>query len=891
LPSVKASYKFLLLLVITIVLADCSVEKNTPSSRFYHRVTSRYNIYFNGNESFKSGVLKVTRGYNDDYAVMLRVFEYSDPTAPQRCSSDMERAIQKASKLISLKSMTAKPEVKDRAKVSPEEQEFLDRKEYNEWVDDSYLLIGKARFYKQEYNEATAIFDYCIKEANDPEIRKEASIWLARIFNETGKFAESYRTLTELDLTNDKSSQMKAMYFTTLADLFIKQKKYNEALDPLENSIKHISGKHSKYRFTYLLAQLNERAGNSDRAISLYREVTKMNPPYDVEFNARINIAGVFDVNSGNPKEIRKELERMLRDSKNKDFLDQIYFALGNLSIKEEKENEALTFFTKSASSPSSNPNQKGRTYLALADYYFKKNNFTRSAKYYDSTLFFIDQKNPDYQAVNARSKNLNSVVSQLDIIQREDSLQRVAAMNEADRNALITSIIEKVRKDESQGKPSNYNDMYNLGQYYENERRNQNNIDQEGKWYFYNQSALTFGRTEFRRRWGDRKLEDNWRNANKSRINISQGGNGNEEQAATIKDTTKAALDYKSPEFYLKNLPLTDSLLAISNSRIADAYINAGKAYGEKLSDPGRANEEFLKLLKRYPSSELVPETLYNLWKTDKDINATSAETYRQRLVRDYPATEFARILSDPDYYRKKLDEMKQAEILYKQAYNAYTTENFQAALASCEQGIKGFSQDQLAPKFMLLHAYCVARTSDEKSFRDELSSLIKSFPESSEGKKADDIVAFLDKKSPELKVAVEKEIASEIYAVDTTGSHSFYLIITNPKFNINLASFDVISYNIDNYTNRNFRTEGTLVDNRYITIRVSGFSNYTEARAYYDSFKIEKIVRNTSGAQMYTFLIGPKNMAAFSKDQNPDRYLLFFREHYSSSDGSKVK
>lgn len=861
---------------------DCSVEKNTPSSRFYHSLTSRYNIFFNGNESFKSGVAKVNRGYVDDYAELLRVFEYSDPASPSRCSADMERAIQKASKLISLKSMTAKPELKDKTRVSEQDQKLLDRKEYNEWVDDSYLLIGKARFYKQEYNEASAVFEYCTKEANDPEIKKEASIWLSRIYNETGKYPEGFRSLSEIDLSNESSGSLKSMYYTTLADLFIKQKKYAEAEEPLGQAIKLASGKRQRYRLTYLLAQINERAGNPERAIALYREVTKMNPPYDVEFNARINIAGVFDVNSGNPKEIRKELEKMLRDSKNKDFLDQIYFALGNLSMKEGKENEALDFFRKSASSQSSNQNQRGRTYLALADYFFNKPDLIRSAKYYDSTVYFINQKNPEYQVIRTKSLNLNSVVSQLEIIQREDSLQKVAAMPESERNSLISSIIQKVSKAQIDGKATSYNDMYNLGQYYENERRFQNNIQQEGKWYFYNQAALTFGRTEFRRRWGDRKLEDNWRNANKSRINPTQSGNTSDEKVQAKVDTTRAALDFKSPEFYLKNLPLTDSLKAISNDKIANACLNGGKAYSENFSDQVKATELFEKLLTRYPASPLVPETLYNLYQDNKDNNSTKAEDYRQRLISNYPATEFAKILSDPGYYIKKLEAMKMAEQLYVQAYSAYSSEDFSSAMSICDDALKTYSQDPLAAKFMLLHAYCVARTSDERSFKDDLNKVVKGWPQSSESKKAGEIIAYLNQKLPELKVAEDKEIARELYIQDTVSSQSFMLVIDDPAFNLNLASFDVISYNIDNYTNRNFRTEGVLVDNKFITITVSGFKDYLEAFGYYNSFNIEKIIRNSSKSKMYSFIIGKNNLDVFNKDKIPDRYLLFFRDHF---------
>ena len=263
--SIKASYKYSALLCLILFSTNCSVEKNTATTGFYQSLTARYNIYFNGNESFKAGVEKVNKNYTDDYAELLRVFEYSDPSAPSLCSADMERAIQKASKLISLKSITAKPEIKDKTNISTQDQKLLEKKEYNEWVDDSYLLIGKAHFYKQEYNEASAVFEYCIREANDPAIKKEASIWLARIYNETGNYPEANRILKEMEIDKESSRSLKSMYYTTMADMFIKQKKYSEAIDPLSKAIKLVSGKRAKYRLTYLLAQLNERAGNSAR--------------------------------------------------------------------------------------------------------------------------------------------------------------------------------------------------------------------------------------------------------------------------------------------------------------------------------------------------------------------------------------------------------------------------------------------------------------------------------------------------------------------------------------------------------------------------------------------------------------------------------------------------
>jgi tetratricopeptide (TPR) repeat protein len=890
LASGKNSYKLLLLLGSLVILNGCSVEKNTSTTRFYHGLTSRYNIYFNGNESFKAGVAKVNNGYRDDFTELLKVFEYSDPSTASMCSADMQRAIQKASKVISLKSITAKPDTKKNALPTEKEEEFLNRKEYNEWVDDSYLLMGKARIYTRDYEQANSTLSYTISSSVDNKIKNEATIWLARIYNEKGNYSESFRVLNELDLSKDFTNDLLEMYYTTLADLFIKQERYPEAIEPLTKALEYVSGKRNKYRITYLSAQLYEKTGDGGKATLLYRAVVNMNPPYEVEFNARINLAGVFDINSGNPDDIKGELEKMLRDSKNKDFRDQIFFALGNLSKKEGKEKEAVDFYKKSAAASTQNPKQKGKTFLALAQYYYSKPDYMNSGKYFDSTVYLLDLKYPDYQLIKTKSQNLNALVQQLNIIQREDSLQRVAKLSESERSSLIASIIEQAKKGETEMKPgADYSDRSNMGQYFENQQRFAGNLAQEGKWYFYNQSAMTFGRTEFRRRWGDRKLEDNWRRVNKSRIAVSQVSGTPDDPGQVKKDTSAAASDNKKPQFYLKNLPMTDSLVSISNSKIENAYLEAGKIYKERISDKPKAIESFESLLKRFPGKELEPEGLYYLYLTYKEENNPKSETYRQKLLEKYPDNEFTRIISDPDYYLKKIEDLKKTEKLYLEAYNAYTDERFTEAISLCDNALIQFSKHELAPKFLLLRAYCIARTSDERTFKEELGKLIKQWPSAVESLKASEIIAYLKQEIPELKVEEDKQIASEIYIDDTSSQHVFVLIIMNGLFNLNQATFDVISYNIDNYTNKNYRTEGTLIDDKYIMMTISGFTDNIAAMQYYKAFRSDQIVRNSMGAPMMTFIIGKKNLETLGKDKNPERYRLFFTEKYLNPESNK--
>jgi tetratricopeptide (TPR) repeat protein len=869
---------------IFLLLAGCSVEKNTRTSRFYQGLTSRYNIYFNGVESFKAGIDKINRGYVDDFSGLLRIFEYSDPSTQSMCSSDMERAVQKASKVISLKSITAKPKTKGNEQPTPQEEEFMNRKEYNEWVDDSYLLMGKARLYKRDYNLAKSTLDFTISLTSDEKVKIESTIWLARVYDETGNYNESSRILNEMDLSsNNFTGELREMYYSTIADRLVKQKRYDEAIEPLSKALDNVSGKRMHYRLTYILAQLCEKTGDGNRATSLYRKVVKMNPPYDYEFNARINIAGVFDINTEDPVSIKKELEKMLRNSKNKEFRDQIYYALGNLYMKEGHDADAIKSYKRSALSSTRNRSQKAKSYLALAEYYYTKPDYVSSGSYFDSALYFIDQKYPDYDLIKSKSLNLNALVGKLNVIQREDSLQKIARMTEQERTALIASIIEKLKENEKNKKPGESAvDRYNLGQYYENERRNQSNIDQEGKWYFYNQTALTFGRTEFRRRWGDRKLEDNWRRIDKSRLATVQPGATQEENPQARADTSAALHDNKKAEFYLRDLPLTDSLMAVSNDRIASSYLESGKIYSEKFHDNGKAIESFEKLINRFPGDNYEPEALYNIYKTYRAENDQNAERYRQKLVQKYPGNEFTKIITDPDYFRKLLDTKHESEDLYESAYNAYQKEDYSGAISLCGQAMEKFSKDDLIPKFMLLKSYCIAKTSDERAFKESLKSLIKAYPSSAESTRASEIVAYLNNKIPELKIEEDKQVASEIYIPEMDPPPSFVIIIQNSVFNLNQATFDVISYNIDNYTNKNLRTQGSLVDNKFIMLIVTGFSKTEDAMDYYRAFNADNIIRNPTSSKISTFIIGKTNLDAFMKDKKPERYIIFFTEKY---------
>lgn len=867
----------IVLLVISLVAVSCSVEKNTNLSRFYHEVTSNYNIYFNGSEAYKNGVERIKDSYKDDYSTILPVFEYSDENAARSGNSSMTRAIEKASKLISLHSITAKPELDNNDPLSEEEKEFYDRKEFNDWVDDSYLLMGKAQIHKHEFTDARITLMHNIRETHDERMKKESTIWLARANTETGNYAEAKRLLSEMKpATLDE--ELKAAYYLTLADIRIRQQQYNTAIEPMQSAFENIKGKKDKNRYAYILARLYEETGNSAKATEYYKKVLGLNPPYEMEFNARISQAGVFDVESGNVKDIRKELNKLLRDDKNKEYLDQIYFAHGNLSMREGNIDEAIEYYRKSAASSTSNNNQKGRSFLKLAEHYYEKPDYRLSQMYYDSAVTFLETDYPGYDEYNKISLNLNELTSYLDVVSRQDSLQYVASLSPSQRDNIINDIIRKIEQEERRAEMDG-GQRYNMGRFYENQRRFRDNINASGKWYFYNQAALTFGRTEFRNRWGNRELQDNWRRMNKSTtgaIRITTDPAQGQADESTVPEN-----DARSKEYYLKNLPLTDSLIEISDSKIAEALFRASVVYHDKFNDIEKATASYTSFISRFPGHYRLPEALYNLHNINRERDPGLAKMYKERLIRNYPESEYAKILSDPGYIEAKKKEADRAMRIYEEAYNAYEQNHNETAIRICNRGMEEYPGSELVPKFMLLRTYAMAKSIDEKTLKQELVKITDKYPGTEEAERAGGMIAYLNEKVPELKKEEEIQKATQIYDTLKTPPYRFVMVVKNSERDINRLTFDVINYNIDNYTNENYNTAGELVNNEYITVTVGAFEEPGTAMEYYKRFSPGEIISKQDD-EIITFIISNSNYRNFTSDKNPDRYYLFFRENY---------
>jgi len=379
----------------------------------YHNLTTHYNVYFNGEKSYKEGVKKAESDIEDNFNLILPVFLYYNENISQSVFSNMDRAVKKATKAITLHSITAKPEIK-KGEITEQDKEFFERNEYNKWIDDSYLLIGKSYMFQQEYGLAKDAFKHVINKYPYESTVYNAKIWLTRCYNAKNSFKESEMMINTLHNDAEFPKKLKGDLDISIADYYIKQNKYDEAIPYLEKALKTIRKKYYRIRYTYILGQLYQKTNNHKQSFDTYGKVIKMNPPYLMTFNAKINRAGVFNAQAGDSREIKTQLYKMLKDDKNIDYRDQIYYALGNVSYKEGNIGEAVENYKKSVQASQGNSNQIALSYKKLASIYYERSDYEEAQVYYDSTLTFIGQEYPDYKTIYARAKVLNKLVNYL---------------------------------------------------------------------------------------------------------------------------------------------------------------------------------------------------------------------------------------------------------------------------------------------------------------------------------------------------------------------------------------------------------------------------------------------------------------------------------------------
>jgi len=888
LPFRNAIYGVLITLSLFCGLSSCSVEKNTSLTRNYHNLTSHYNIYFNGNESYKRGIEKARNAVKMDYNQILPVFLYEDESVNSTVNSDMKRAIDKATKVITFHSITAKPKVKE-GNQTAKDKAFYEQNEFNKWVDDSYMLMGKAYMYQGEYFLAAETFKHILVTFPKQEIRFLAMTWLARAYIMIDETREAERILSALADEYAFPEDYLEAYHSTRAQLHISLEEYEPAAENIELAL-GLNGidKEDKIRYTYILAQLYEETGQNELALEKYKRVTRYNPVYEMAFNARVSMAEVYEAGSTSSEDLKKLLNKMLKDSKNREYRDQIYFALGNIAMEEGDRELAIEYYQLSVSTSIQNRYQKGFSSLTLAEMYYEEPEYLLSAAYYDSAVTFLNKEYPGYSGLLTLSASLSGLVYNVSVYELEDSVQILAGLPEEARLAIIDEIIEQVRKDEEEARLAEQQAMqdmaFNQSMMYNNDQSGGRGAQQGGQWYFYNLSAKSFGQPEFRMKWGERTLEDNWRRKNKQSLTDMAGGAGGEGDSINGGNGTPI-FDNKSREYYLVSIPLNDSTMEQSDIRLEEALFNMGVIYKEKLLDYDESISAFNELLERYPDSRFGASSHYYLYQLYNNIqNPSLANTHSDQLSRRYPESHYAMLLNNPNYLKELEEEEMKVVRYYEGVFGMYQQKDYAGVIAAADSGMVRFEGDPLIPKFKYIKALSVGSLRGREEMKVELDSLIAQHPSSEESLQAQEIVAYMYVEFPEIKEAAQAQEAEVIYTASDSVQEHYFLIALNSAEDVNQVNFNLLNYNLDNYNQYDLTIERVELDDSYNMLAVKIFISAEGAMRYQEDIEENKemILGDISGSQ-YRFMIitlGNFDVLVSEKKHNP--YYLFYLKYY---------
>ncbi len=870
-------------------------------------MTLKYNIYFNGNEAYKRGINRINSQNTDNYNEILNVFVDSKEELAGGAGGEMDKAIQKSSKGIKIHSITKKPVQKKSGSMSKKEKEFYDRNEFNNWVDDCYLLMGKAHFIKRDYTQARQNFDYLVRQFPDLESRHVANLYLVRTFSESGNYKEAKETLDFIEAQKDLPKKFDGLYSAIYADYYIKQKQYEDAIPKLLRAIKNTKSKKERLRYSYILAQIYEHNNELAKASEMYEQVAKKNSSYEMEFNAKINMAKCFVDQGKSTKDIRKTLRKMLKDDKNIDYLDQIYYAIAEIDYRAGMKESAVENYKLSSLSSVGNDYQKALSCLKLGEIYFSRNDYKNAQIYYDTCMAFLPVTYEKYDEVKTNSSNLNELVGFTSVVDFEDSVQKLANMSDKDRNKIIDGIIadliEQERIQREQEQQQNVNSML-----FDQQRGNStNNVNAPsgGKWYFYNPSQLSFGKNEFNKKWGNRKNEDNWRRKNKAISDFAEEG-ANEASASDSAGNAKPRLsNTKDRAYYLQDIPLTDSAMADSHAKIIEALFNVGRIYKELFSDYTRAIQAYEELNKRYPDNEYLLLSYYNLYLLNKLTgNDAGMEKYKNLVIEKFPDTNYAKLLQNPNYVQELETKRRQDEQLYMDTYDNYMQAKFAKVNADADRFIADNPGNALVPNFEFMKVLCVGKSGDLNMFKTALVGFMQKYSDEELAGVAQNILEYFGttdvsaliaelESRPQVNVVeentMEKDSASvsktpaEAYTFDEMAEHFYVIYVKLADVDIKRLSFEVRNFNIFNFSMRTFNVVDTPYDSNYELMTVRTFKNQRQSVNYSKMIaNSEDVFSKLKNADYKVFVISSDNFTKLQKNKNINEYLKFYKENY---------
>jgi hypothetical protein len=922
---VKKSVYYIVPLLALSFLWSCSTKKNTAANRFYHAFTSNYNIYYNGKTAYDEAFKSMQTGYKESYTDRILMYPVSaQPKDKPSTGGAFDRAIEKGNKAIKLHSIKAKPAKKPGWRNNPAQVALQQQEEYNPFLRKCWLLVGQGQFHNADFLQASATFSYIARHyAHDEETAAEARLWQARCYAEMDWLYESEDILHKL---NNKGIPKKNLnqYAAVYADYLIKNQQVEEAIPYLGAAIKAEKNKLQRTRMTYLLGQLYAEKGMNALAYKTFGEVPKANPPYELEFAARIRQTEVFT--GGNVQKVVRMLKQMAKSDKNKDYLDQVYYALGNVYLSRGDTLQAVQHYETGIEKSVQSGMDKAILWIRLGDIYFGQRNYIKAQPCFSGAAGIIAKEYRDYKRVAKLSAVLDELVVHVEAVHLQDSLQTLARMPEAERLAIIDKRIEQVIKEEKEAKEAAEKEAYLA-----DAAAQGTGIDRPGTearnvampvaggaagagFYFYNPQAVAQGKTQFQQKWGRRPLEDDWRRRNKQvntfeeKSEATTGADTPEatgEEAAAADGAAEAAppdslsSDPKTREYYLQQIPLTEEDIEASNLIIADGLYNMAMIYKDKLEDLPLSIEAFDELERRFPANKYLMESYYQVFLMALRTGNTSlADAYKGKLTAAFPGSDYAVAIADPDYEYKirRMDAVQDS--IYSLTYTRYLAEDIPLVRQNYEEVSANYPLAKLLPKFMFLNALTYVQENDAEGFKEALKALVEKYPNADVSALAGEMLkgvlrgrmivqGGIKGMAWNLRFGAED---GEVSAADsartfTTEKNTPYrMIFIYPTGSVdrNQLLFVVAAYNFANFMVKEFDLVQEEAGALSLLI-VNGFIHFDEIMHYYRMIYTPDGYASSLSRDIAIVPISEENYETLMRGKTLDEYITFFEEHFA--------
>ena len=900
---------YALLLPLVAVVTGCSTSRNTAASRHYQALVTRYNVYFNGNEAYKKGYLEQEKAKKDNLLEILDLYPISDEKVRSTGKANFDLAIEKSQKAVKLHSISVKPEIK-KGNLTEAEKAFYNKNEFNPFLWHAWMLMADAQRQNGDFIEAASTYSYITKLYYDePEIVAEAQYKTAQCYSEMGwnyEAEELFQRSGETKVGLARHQDYQARYASHL----LGQERYEECIPLLEEAMprKGLS-KTQRIREKYLLAQLYKSLGRNNDAYDMFGKVIRMSPPYEIEFHARIQQTETM-ADGGNIRKIMKKLKRMERDPKNKDNLDQIYYAMGNIHLHRGDTVTALKIYNEGLDKSEKSSPEKGILLLTMANLYWDRLDYPNASRCYSQAVGLIGTDHKEYETVKLRSEVLEDLVECTETINLQDSLQWLSTLPEDRVNKIIDQVIEDLKEQEKKDEERRKKEAKEAAR---QGISSQMAIQDEsgsstGGWYFYNAKVVERGKKDFARQWGDRKLEDNWRRSNKTTLAIDEPGivagtqNIQEMETDTLTDIMIDSLDatpketdpYKR-EYYLQQIPYTIQAKEESDKLISEALLEQGIIYKDRLTQYPDAEKSFVRITSQYPQADEADKAMYNLYLMYSLWGKTAqAEECRNRMKELYPESDYTVMICDSDYIDNARYGKHREDSIYVVTYAAFREGDTRTVRDNCMKSASKYPKGQHRAKFLFLDAAIDLQEGQTDTFLVKLKEIVTKYPQN----EISELAGLIAQGIQNGKILQSTSFGSIWNRRNGTADESladsllpqfsderyepFIFILAYPdgELNQNQLLFEVARYNFTNYMMRNFdlsfKTEQGIG-----MLQVAEFLNFDEAYVYsrnlYDD---PEMARKLSGIK--AVIITRRNLEILLKHYSFNDYQDFYEEHF---------